>query len=69
MNQWPRNRTEPVFITPRVTHLWGAGRTGRRGAHGTLLDEVQPWWDRGKAEMLHAVAQLSSMGFPVLADR
>lgn len=51
------------------TDLRGAGWTGRWGADGTFLDEVQPWRDGGKAEVLHAVAHFSSVGFSVLTDR
>lgn len=61
-------RVIPAF-TSGLTNLWGAGGTGRWGPHGTLLDEIKPWWNRGKAEVLHRVAQLTSMGFPMLADR
>lgn len=58
-----------LAFTPAGTNLWGAGRTGRWGPHGALLDEIKPRRDRRKAEVLHGVAQLSSMGFPMLTDR
>lgn len=51
-----------------MTDLGGDGGTGRRGADGALLDEVESWWDGGKAEVLDAVARVSSVGFSVLAD-
>lgn len=51
-----------------MTDLWGAGGTGRWGADGALLDEVQSWWDWGKAEVLATVAGVSYVGFSVLAD-
>lgn len=62
------SRVIPAF-TSAGTNLWGAGGTGRRGPHGALLDEIKPWRNRGEAEVLHAVGWLSSMGFPMLADR
>lgn len=52
-----------------VTDLRGAGGTGRWGADGALLDEVESWRYGGKAEVLEAVAGVSSVGFSVLADR
>lgn len=52
-----------------ITDLWGACRTGRWGAQTTFLDKVKPWWDRRKAQVLHAVAMISYVGFSVLADR
>lgn len=51
-----------------VTDLGGAGGTGRWGADGTFLNEVEPWRDGGEAEMLHAVARFSSVGLSVLTD-
>lgn len=62
-------RAELVSVGAADTHLRGAGGTGRRGADGTFLDEVEPRWDWREAEVLHAVARLSSVGFSVLADR
>lgn len=56
-HDWLWSRLTPAF-TSGGTDLWGAGRTGRWGPHGTLLDEIKPWWNRGKAEVLHGVAQL-----------
>lgn len=52
-----------------VTDLGGTGGTGRWGADGTLLDEVESRRNWGKAEVLDAVVGVSSMGFSVLADR
>ena len=52
-----------------LTDLWGAGGTGRRGADGTFLDKVESWRDRGEAKVLDAVTRVSSVSFPVLADR
>lgn len=63
------NTHHPLSLHLRntVTDLRGAGGTGGWGANGTFLNEVESWWDRGKAEMLDTL--VSSMGFPVLADR
>lgn len=52
-----------------MTHLRGASRTGRWGADGAFLNEVESWRDRGKAEVLATVDRVSTMGFSVLADR
>lgn len=52
-----------------ATDLRGAGGAGGRRADGAFLDEVEPGWDWGEAEVLHAVARFSSVGFSVLTDR
>lgn len=58
-----------LYLRKAVTDLRGASRTGRWGADGAFLDEVESWRDGGKTEVLHAVAGFSSVGFSVLTDR
>lgn len=52
-----------------MTNPGGAGGTGRWGADGTFLDKVKSGWDGRKAEVLNTVTGVSTVGFPVLADR
>lgn len=60
--------THSSYVGDAVTDLWGAGGTGGWGTDGALVDEVESWRDRGKAEVLEAVAGVS-VGFSVLANR